>query len=250
MAITTSGSTRSAPSDTVLVVDDDPAVSQMLSHFLLGRGFGVRLAATGEAGLSAAAAEGFGLVLLDLRLPGMDGLECLRRLRAQGFHAPVVMMTGYGDIQTAVEAMKAGAADFLEKPFRLDALASIIEAALSRRTQPAEYDDPVVAYVQRYATEVNSRREVAGRLGISQEQVSKRIQGVTGHTFRRFLHLCRLETAKRLLTVSDLPVAQVASRTGFQTVQHFSRVFRSYAGVPPRAYRLKSRVVPEGSATP
>jgi AraC-like DNA-binding protein len=146
--------------------------------------------------------------------------------------------------------MKVGAGDFLEKPFHLERLAATIDGILVRRERPPVYDDPVVAYVQRYATEVNSRGQVATRLGISQEQVSKRVQSVTGQSFRRFLHTCRLETAKRLLRTSDLPVAQVASRTGFQTVQHFSRVFRTYAGVSPRAFRLRSRVAPPEPPAP
>ena len=82
---------------------------------------------------------------------------------------------------------------------------------------------------------------MAEHLGISLEQVSKRIQTHTGQTFRQFLHNCRLETTKQLLQTTDLDVSQISQRTGFQTVQHFSRVFRQYAGIPPQQYRLKSR---------
>ena len=236
--------------DLILVIDDDEGVAHMLGRFLGDQGYAVRLAVDGETGLVQAVEFEPSLVLLDLRLPGMDGLECLRRLRAQGCRAPVVMMTGYGDVQTAVEAMKIGASDFLEKPFKLERLAATIEGILARQERPPVYDDPVVAYVQRYSSEINSRGQVATRLGISQEQVSKRVQSVTGLPFRRFLHICRLETAKHYLRTSDLPISQVAARTGFQTIQHFSRVFRTHAGVSPRTYRLKSRVAPSESPPP
>ena len=99
----------------------------------------------------------------------------------------------------------------------------------------------VVAYIQQHSTEIGSRKDVAEHLGISLEQVSKRIQTHTGQTFRQFLHNCRLETTKQLLQTTDLDVSQISQRTAFQTVQHFSRVFRHYAGIPPQQYRLKSR---------
>lgn len=160
----------------------------------------------------------------------MDGIECLRQLKAQGCQAEIMMVTGYGDIPTAVEAISGGALDFIEKPFQPDELLAKIEETIARHNRKsAPHHDPVVAYIQQHSTEIGSRKDVAEHLGISLEQVSKRIQTHTSQTFRQ------------LLQTTDLDVSQISQRTGFQTVQHFSRVFRQYAGIPPQQYRLKSR---------
>lgn len=232
-------STRRGP---ILVVDDEAWITELLDRLLTSRNFDVHTAINGEEALQLSDQQEYPLILLDLRMPGMDGMECLRRLKLQGCRAEVMMITGYGDIPTAVEAITGGALDFIEKPFQHDELIAKIEEAIARQNRRTTlHDDPIVAYIQQHSTEIGSRKNVAEHLGISLEQVSKRIQTHTGQTFRQFLHTCRLETAKQLLQTTDLDVSQISERTGFQTVQHFSRVFRQYAGIPPQQYRLKSR---------
>ena len=201
----------------------------------------VKTAGDGEEAVRLAAAE-FRIILLDLKLPGMDGLECLKRLKAEGCRADIIMVTGYGNVPTAVEAMKMGARDFIEKPFMPDDLLTMVEDTLLSQIRDADlFDDPVVGYIQQHATEIGSRKDVATRLGVSLEQVSNRVQDVTGQSFRQFLHTCRLDLAKKLLHTTELDISQVSERTGFQTVQHFSRVFSKRAGVSPKNYRLQSR---------
>ena len=202
----------------------------------------VKTAGDGEEAVRLAAAAEFRIILLDLKLPGMDGLECLKRLKAEGCRADIIMVTGYGNVPTAVEAMKMGARDFIEKPFMPDDLLTMVEDTLLSQIRDADlFDDPVVGYIQQHATEIGSRKDVATRLGVSLEQVSNRVQDVTGQSFRQFLHTCRLDLAKKLLHTTELDISQVSERTGFQTVQHFSRVFSKRAGVSPKNYRLQSR---------
>jgi DNA-binding NtrC family response regulator len=117
---------------TVLLVDDDGGVLTVLSRFFEKRGWGVLRAATGERAVAEYAAERPDLVLLDLVLPDMNGLPVLRRLREVDDAARVIMLTGHGDIETAVEAMRLGADNFLTKPFELDYLAAVIEAQEER----------------------------------------------------------------------------------------------------------------------
>lgn len=226
----------------VLVVDDDDALRRLCQKVLTKRGYDAHTAASGEEALDMAGQENYRVILLDLKLPGMDGIECLRRLKAEGCRAEILMMTGYGNVPTAVEAMKIGALDFIEKPFRPDDLQAMLEDILLRQARDANLsEDPVVSFIQQHATEINSRKDVAGRLGLSLERISLRVQEVTGQSFRQFLHTCRLNLARRLLESTDLDISQIAERAGFQTIQHFSRVFSKREGIPPKTYRLKHR---------
>ena len=234
--------TRAAEEGPILVVDDDPAMRSLCSHVLQLKGYEVHTAGDGEEAVRLAGRDSYRVILLDLKLPGIDGIETLRRLKGEGCRAEIVMITGYGNVSTAVDAMKSGARDFIEKPFKPEELHEMLEAMLVRRTREAElYDDPVVAFIQQHAAEIGSRKDVANRLGVSLERVSSRVQDVTGLSFRQFLHACRLDMAKRLLETTELDISQISERTGFQTVQHFSRVFSKRSGVSPKNYRLKSR---------
>jgi DNA-binding NtrC family response regulator len=102
---------------TILVVDDEPGMRAALAAVLGRGGFGVELAATGEDGLQKAKAVALDLLVTDLRLPGLGGLDLLRELRQAGIDVPAIVITAHGTVEDAVTAMKLGAADFLAKPF-------------------------------------------------------------------------------------------------------------------------------------
>src|SRR5215212_6639885 len=102
-------------SDSILIVDDERGIRETLGAVLEDEGFAVDSAESGEDCLKALERRAFGCVLLDVWLPGIDGLETLRRLRAEGVEAAVVMISGHGNIETAVRATKLGAYDFIEK---------------------------------------------------------------------------------------------------------------------------------------
>ncbi|MCC7174496.1 MAG: sigma-54-dependent Fis family transcriptional regulator [Bryobacterales bacterium] len=115
----------------ILIVEDEEKLRRVLELQLLSAGYEVDQAATAEEALRAV--DRAGLILTDLRLPGMDGLELLSIVHRQDSRLPVVMMTAYGTVEKAVEAMKAGAVDFLLKPFSLDHLLAVIAKALEVR---------------------------------------------------------------------------------------------------------------------
>jgi DNA-binding NtrC family response regulator len=115
----------------ILVVEDEEKLRRVIELQLVSSGFDVDKAATAEEGLKVV--DRADLVLTDLRLPNMDGLQFLAQIRRQNAHVPVVMMTAYGSIETAVESMKAGANDFLLKPFSLDHLMQVVQKALEVR---------------------------------------------------------------------------------------------------------------------
>ncbi|RLB54906.1 MAG: two-component system response regulator [Deltaproteobacteria bacterium] len=128
----------------VLIVDDDPAVGASLFRLLKQAGYDVRHEASGAAGLKAVADANFDVVISDIRMPGMDGMELLEALRDHDRSLPVVMLTAHGTIKLAVEAMRLGAKDFLTKPFEREAVLSVIDTAL-RATEVAQNAPPELA---------------------------------------------------------------------------------------------------------
>ena len=114
------------------VVDDDEAARDSLSFLLGAAGHAVKTFDSAGAFLEALAGMAVSCVVTDIRMPGVDGLELMRRLTAEGHRFPVIMITGHGDVPLAVEAMKLGAFDFLEKPFDDDTMIAAINAALHR----------------------------------------------------------------------------------------------------------------------
>ena len=114
------------------IVDDDEAARESLSFLLGAAGHAVKTFDSAGAFLKALAGMAVSCVVTDIRMPGVDGLELMRRLTAEGHRFPVIMITGHGDVPLAVEAMKLGAFDFLEKPFDDDTMIAAINAALHR----------------------------------------------------------------------------------------------------------------------
>lgn len=121
----------------VYVIDDDPAMRDSLEFLLGSADFDVTLFESGLSFLDALPATDFGCILSDVRMPGIDGIALLKRLKADGNRLPVLIMTGHGDVPLAVEAMKLGAIDFIEKPFEDDRLIGMIEAALRQAREGA-----------------------------------------------------------------------------------------------------------------
>ena len=104
-----------ADKQTVLVIEDEEKLRRVIGLHLSSDGYGVKAVGTAEEALKLAADAD--LVLTDLKLPGMDGLALLEQLRTQNVHLPVIVMSAFGTVEIAVEAMKKGAVDFLPKPF-------------------------------------------------------------------------------------------------------------------------------------
>jgi len=115
----------------ILVVDDEDIVRTSCSRTLSPEGYEVRLAKNGVEGLKMASEERFDLVLTDLKMPDMDGIEVLRIIKGKWPQTAVIIVTGYQTVDTAVKAIKLGAYDYIEKPFTPDALISAVAEAMA-----------------------------------------------------------------------------------------------------------------------
>ena len=159
----------------VYVIDDDEAMRDSLDFLLAAADFQVSLFKTALDFLEALPTLDFGCVVSDVRMPDIDGIELLKRLKAGGSLFPVVIMTGHGDVPLAVEAMKLGAMDFLEKPFEDDRLIGMIEAAL-RRAEPGVKNEAATLEVQSRIASLSPReRQVMDGLiaGLSNKLIAR-----------------------------------------------------------------------------
>ena len=130
--------TPSVRNERILIIEDDPGISASMEMLLPARGYHVELAASAQAGLEQAAASEFDLVITDLRLPDGDGMAITRTLHNAQPALPIIMMTSYSSLDTAIHALKNGAVDYVIKPFHNDALLFAIERALNERRMQRE----------------------------------------------------------------------------------------------------------------
>ena len=150
----------SGPTPTVFVVDDDDDVRVSIAELLRSAGVRTETFVTAQEFLGRARAEGPSCVVLDLQLPGMDGLEVQRELARSGDAMPIIFLTGHGDIPTTVKAMKSGAVEFLTKPFDDGRLLDVIHQALERDQAARKQQTELSALKDRYATLTPREREV------------------------------------------------------------------------------------------
>src|SRR5690606_16352452 len=153
----------------LLVIDDEKGVRDALEQVFTYEGHEVRTAEDGPDGIAAAAEHRPDVVFLDVKMPGMDGLEALARIRGDDPTAVVIMISGHGTIETAVEATRRGAYDFLEKPLDTDRLLVTLRRALEHRGRTRRVED--------LRSQIESRYEIVGR-SYAIRQVLERIERV------------------------------------------------------------------------
>ena len=159
---------------TVHVIDDDAAVRDAVGVLLSTEGFKVHSYASALAFLEAVAKNGEGCVVTDVRMPEMNGIELIARMKEEGLSIPVVVLTAHADVPLAVEAMKLGASDLLEKPFDDSALLAAVDAALERRNADESRSRESAAIKSRIATLTRRENEIlAGLLkGLSNKVIA------------------------------------------------------------------------------
>src|ERR1700680_1421378 len=159
----------------VYVIDDDEAMRESLAFLLGSADFHVTLFEPARHFLDALSSIDFGCVVSDVRMPGIDGIELLKRLKASHSVFPVVIMTGHGDVPLAVEAMKLGAVDFLEKPFEDDRIIGMIDVALRQAEAGAQSEAMTHDIASRIATLSPRERQVMDGLiaGLSNKLIAR-----------------------------------------------------------------------------
>jgi FixJ family two-component response regulator len=195
----------------VFVVDDDPSVLRALTRLFTAAGFEARAFASPTAFLEQHDAATPGCLVLDVALPGLDGLQLQQALTASGCARPIVFMTGRGDIPSSVRAMKGGAVDFLTKPVRdedlLTAVHSAIETDRRARAMQAELD----ALSQRLASLTPREREVLGHVVAG--RLNKQIAGDLG-TVEKTIKVHRARIMEKMAARSLADLVRIAERLG------------------------------------
>jgi two-component system response regulator FixJ len=187
----------------VHVIDDDEAIRHSLAFLMRSAGIGVRTYETAAAFLQIAPGLKSGCVITDVRMPEVSGIDLLRRLKELRIGVPVIVITGHGDVPLAVEAMKIGAVEFLEKPFDDEILLSVVRSALNRedtdskrRAERAEVEERLAAL---------SKRERDVLEGLVAGRVNKQIAfdlGISPRTVE--IYRANLMTKMQAATLSDL----------------------------------------------
>ena len=159
----------------VYVIDDDEAMRDSLNFLLDAANYEVTLFDSAVKFLDAVPGLEFGCVVSDVRMPGLDGMELLKRMKAAHSAFPIVIMTGHGDVPLAVEAMKLGAVDFLEKPFEDDRLIAMIEMAI-QQAEPAARSEALAQDIAARVASLSPReRQVMNGLiaGLSNKLIAR-----------------------------------------------------------------------------
>ena len=243
----------------VLIVDDDARVRSVLRAGLEENAL-VLEAADGDQAFEILEERARGnldldLMLVDYVLPRRSGLEVLRLTKHSWPWIPVVMITGFGSEEFAVQALRAGASDYLNKPIQLDTLRKMVRALISPRAAPAGRNVAIavdrndkervahpsirraIAFVREHFTEEIRLADVAREAGLSRFHFCRLFHRETGVSLRAYLHELRVSRAKALLADRHLTVTEVAYTVGFNDLSHFDRMFSRMVGRSPTEYR-------------
>ena len=241
---------------TALVIDNDPQVVASLALTLRRGGWAVVAAPSGVSALALARTQRFDVILSDLRLGDMTGVDVLRRLPVTNKTAWFVILTGNGSVRSAVEALRAGANDYLEKPIHARTLLRALEEHGRTGTPVLATPHPCVAGLEhaeaalrvierRYRESGLSQSVVADDLGISPEHLSRLLRKHAGRSYPEHLHAIRIAEAGRLLLETHLSIKEIAIRCGYASTSELDRHFKDLRGCVPVAYR-RGRVEPSG----
>ncbi len=199
-------SDKTSDKTVIHIIDDDAAMRDSLAFLLDVNGFAPKTYESADAFLGGTPAASPACVISDIRMPGVNGIELVRKLKSSGTPCPVILITGHGDVALAVEAMKAGAVDFIEKPFDDGALLGAIRAALELRP----------------AAEVNSsaRKEAEARLAELSPRERDVLQGlVAGKINKVIAH--ELQISPRTVEVYR---ANLMAKTGARSMSELMRI--------------------------
>jgi FixJ family two-component response regulator len=195
----------------VFVVDDDPSVRRSIERLIQSTGFKVATFQSAAAFLERPRSEGPACLVLDVRLPGLSGLDLQRQLTNAGIQLPIIFITAHGDIPMTVRAMKGGAVEFLTKPFRTEHLLYAVRAAIERDRNTLKQRTEVAQLRNRYDLLTPREREVFPLLVLG--LLNKQIAGELATT-ERTIKFHRAHIMQKMQTESVADLVRMAQRLG------------------------------------
>jgi FixJ family two-component response regulator len=195
----------------VFVVDDDPSVRTSTERLVRSAGFTVKTFASAAEFLESPRPEGPACLVLDVRMPGQSGLDLQRELTGSGIQIPIIFVTGHGDIPMTVRAMKAGAVEFLTKPYRRNALLDAIRAAIERDCVARKERLEAAALRQRYEHLTSREREVMAHVvaGLLNKQIAVELA-----TAERTVKFHRAHIMQKMEAESLAELVRIAGQLG------------------------------------
>lgn len=242
----------------LFVVEDEQIEREALIKLIRER-YGTKIRVSGyadsaEVALNRIQAGPPDIILMDIQIPGFDGLELARRLREYGVDSQIVMVTAYSQFDYAQRAIRVGAVDYLVKPYSLrsldEVIASVVERAEAHRAAAHAEKEELPAGAQTTASPTTRAREfieenytqdltlneIATHAGLSKYYLSRRFRTEFGVGPKEFTLRCRIRHA-RVLLQNGLTVAEAAYASGFEDPNYFSRVVKKYTGLTPRTLK-------------
>jgi FixJ family two-component response regulator len=201
--------TAAAP--VIFVVDDDPSVRKSLTRVMVSAGYTVEAFASGRDFLAREPFAGPGCIILDVRMPGLGGLDLQEALAGKGHRIPIVFITGHGDIAMSVRAMKGGAADFLTKPYDVKELLAAVERAVTKDMKTVGEEERTAEILERVKRLSAREIEVFARVvtGMLNKQIAAEL-GIVEKTVK--VHRARVMEKMQARSVADL--VRLADRAG------------------------------------
>ena len=196
---------------TVFAVDDDPAVLRGIERLLRAAGFRTQVFTSAQAFLAAYQHDAVGCVILDLAMPGLDGLQVQQQLLESAAALPIIFLTGSGDVPSSVRAMKQGAADFLTKPADDEALIAVVRQAIERCVRLRQARHEVADIEQRLATLTPREHEVLGHL--LSGKLNKQIAASLG-TVEKTIKVHRARIMQKMGSPTLVGLVRLAERAG------------------------------------
>ena len=195
----------------ITIIDDDESMRKSLAFRLRAAGFRVASYGSALAFLDAPPDIGEGCVVTDIRMPQMDGMELLRRIKSSGRNLHVIVMTGHGDVSLAVEAMKLGASDFIEKPFDDETLLTMIRAALNNAEASSQRDAEALEMVELIRSLTARERDVLDGLvaGRSNKDIGRDLD-----ISPRTVEIYRANLMKKMQATSLSELVRIAIKAG------------------------------------
>ncbi|UQZ33611.1 DNA-binding response regulator [Paenibacillus sp. PK3_47] len=253
-------------SRTILVVDDEPrsreGIKKLLGVWAAGQ-FEVLTASSGVAAMQMLEDIPVELIITDIRMPEITGLALVSQMREKKTRSQpsVILISGYAEFEYAQQAIHLSVVDYLLKPVSREKLIEAVEKALKAgeererilfmrrmadpklmaiRNEEAALSDPVrqaIHFVETHIGEAVSLQEVAGHVHLNGSYFSALFKEQCRMNFSEYVARRKLQKAKELLLKTNLPIAEIASRTGYQAVKYFNKLFKEHEGMSPGQFR-------------